>query len=108
MLSDAEDIVADDDAGAEIEPAIAELKNGIGIGKVPSKDFNAHHAVFLLKLLTHNLVRHFVGSVVPELQSWRLRWLWRHLLRVPGRLLRSGRCWTLRRPTDSLLQCLQT
>ena len=100
-LDDAEDIVADYDGRAEIEPAIAERKNGIGIGKVPGKDFNANHAAFLLKLLTHNLVRRFVGAVVPELQSWRLPWLWRYLLRVPGRLLRSGRCWTLRLPTDS-------
>lgn len=107
-LNDAEDIVADYDGRAEIEPAIAELKNGLGIGKVPSKDFNANHAAFLLKLLTHNLVRRFAGAVVPELQSWRLPWLWRYLLRVPGRLLRSGRCWTLRLPTDSLLQRLQT
>jgi hypothetical protein len=107
-LADAEDIVADYDGRAEIEAAIAELKNGVGIGKVPSKDFNANHAAFLIKLLAHNLLRRFVGTVVPELRAWRLSWIWRYLLRVPGRLLRSGRCWSLRLPADSLLQRLQT
>jgi hypothetical protein len=103
-LLDAEDIVADYDGRAEIEALIAELKNGIGIGKVPSKDFNANHAAFLIKLLSHNLVRRFVNAVAPELNSWRLPWLWRSLLRVPGRLLRSGRRWTLRLPADFPLQ----
>ena len=107
-LVDAEDLVADYDGRAEIEAAIAELKNGVGIGKVPSKDFNANHAAFLIKLLTHNLVRRFVAAVVPALQFWRLPWLWRYLLRVPARLVRSGRCWSLRLPTDSLLHRLQT
>ena len=83
-LLDSEDIVADYDGRAEIEAVIAELKNGVGIGKVPSKDFNANHAAFLIKLLTHNLVRRFVGAVVPALQSWRWPWLWRYLLRVPA------------------------
>ena len=107
-LVDAEDLVADYDGRAEIEAAIAELKNGVGIGKVPSKAFNANHAAFLIKLLSHNLVRRFVAAVVPALQFWRLPWIWRYLLRVPARLVRSGRCWSLRLPTDSLLHRLQT
>lgn len=106
-LLDAEDIVADYDGRAEIEAVIAELKNGIGIGKVPSKDFNANHAAFLIKLLTHNLVRRFVGAVAPTLNYWRLPWLWRSLIRIPGRLIRSGRCWSLRLPPDCPLQHLQ-
>lgn len=105
---DAEDIVADYDGRAEIEPLIAELKNGVGIGKVPSQDFNANHAAFLIKLITHNLVRRFVSAVAPALQSWRLPWLWRLLLRVPGRLVRSGRRWTLRVPAGSLLGRLRS
>jgi Transposase DDE domain group 1 len=104
---DAGDIVADYDGRAEIEPLIAELKNGVGIGKVPSQDFNANHASFLIKLITHNLMRRFVASVAPALRSWRMPWLWRVLMRVPGRLIRSGRRWTLRVPPGSLLCSLQ-
>lgn len=91
----AADIAADYDGRAEVEPRIAELKNGIGIGKVPSRDFNANHAAFLLKLLTHNLVRQYVLDVKPELSAWRIQWICRALFRVPGRLTRSGRQVTL-------------
>lgn len=101
------DIVADYDGRAEVEALISELKNGLGIGKVPSRDFQANHAAFLLKLLTHNLVKRFVRKIAPFLESWRVPWLWRVLLRVPGRLLRSGRSLTLRIPTASLLDWLQ-
>ena len=106
-LLDTEDVVADYDGRAEIEALIAELKNGVGIGKVPSKNFNANHAAFLIKLLAHNLLRRFVNQCVAKLKSWRLPWLWRFVLRVPGRLLRSGRRWSLRLPPGSPLQRLQ-
>lgn len=102
----AEDIAADYDGRAEVEPLIAELKNGLGIGKVPSADFNANHALFLLKLLTHNLVRSFVLQHAPDVAYFRVEWLRRALFRVPGRLLRSGRQWTLRLPPGSRLQPL--
>jgi hypothetical protein len=104
---DGGDIVADYDGRAEVEPFIAELKNGVGIAKVPSQDFNANHAALLIKLVTHNLVRRFVASVAPAVRSWRIQWLYRVLLRVPGRLIRSGRRWTLRVPAGSLLGTLR-
>jgi hypothetical protein len=91
----AADVAADYDGRAEVEPRIAELKNGVGIGKVPSHDFNANHAAFLLKLLTHNLVRRYVLDLKFELSAWRMQWLCRALFRVPGRLTRSGRRLTL-------------
>jgi hypothetical protein len=40
--------VYDDHAG--IEPLIAELKNGFGIGKVSTSSFGANEAAFLFKL----------------------------------------------------------
>jgi hypothetical protein len=81
---------------AEIEPAIAELKNGWGIGKIPSQLFVANQALFMLKLLAHNLMRRFVRWAAPELAKWRVAWLRRALINIPGRLVRSGRQWTLR------------
>lgn len=59
-LADANDIAFEYNGRAEVEPAIAELKYGWGIGKIPSDIFCANHALFLLKLLAHNLMRAFV------------------------------------------------
>jgi hypothetical protein len=97
----AEEIAFEYDGRAEVEPAIGELKSGWGIGKIPSQDFSANHAAFLLKLLAHNLMRRFVRWTAPHLSSWRIQWLRRTLINVPGRLLRSGRRWTLRVPPHS-------
>jgi len=99
---DAEDIAFEYDGRAEVEPAIGELKSGWGIGKIPSQDFRANHAVFLLKLLAHNLMRRFVRWTAPHLSTWRVPWLRRALINLPGRLLRSGRSACLRsRASDS-------
>jgi hypothetical protein len=100
----AEDIAFEYDGRAEVEPAIGELKSGWGIGKIPSQDFRANHAVFLLKLLAHNLMRRFVRWTAPHLSTWRVPWLRRALINLPGRLLRSGRRWTLRVPPKSSLR----
>jgi Transposase DDE domain group 1 len=90
---------------AAVEPLIAELKQAWAIGKVPSETFVANHAMLLLKLLSHNLLRRFVLQMgLPHLQSWRATWVRRVLLRIPGRLLRSGRCWSLRLPPASPLR----
>ena len=89
---------------AGIEPLIAELKQAWANGKVPSETFMANHAMFLLKLLSHNLLRRFVLKTgLPHLQTWRASWVRRVLLCIPGRLLRSGRCWSLRLPLASPL-----
>jgi hypothetical protein len=100
-LDDANEIAWEYNGRAEVEPAIAELKNGWGIGKVPSQLFCANHALFLLKILAHNLVRRFVRWAAPELVTWRMPWIRRALINLPGRLTRSGRCWSLRLPPRS-------
>jgi hypothetical protein len=104
VLGDANDIAFEYNGRAEVEPAIAELKNGWGIGKIPSDIFVANHALFLLKLLAHNLMRRFVRWAAPDLASWRVHWLRRALINVPGRLIRSGRCWSLRVPPRSRIR----
>jgi hypothetical protein len=100
----AEDVAFEYDGRAEVEPAIGELKSGWGIGKIPSQDFHANHAVFLLKLLAHNVMRRFVRWTAPHLSSWRVPWLRRALINIPGRLLRSGRCWMLRMPPKASIR----
>lgn len=99
--TDANDIAWEYDGRAEVEPAIGELKYGWGIGKIPSQDFLANHAIFLLKFLSFNIMRRFVRWVAPHLSTWRIPWLRRALINIPGRLLRSGRSWSLRVPPKS-------
>ena len=101
---DAGDVPFEYNGRAGIEPLIAELKQAWAFGKVPSETFLANHAMFLLKLLSHNLLRRFVLQTgLPHLQTWRASWVRRVLLYIPGRLLRSGRRWSLRLPPASPL-----
>jgi hypothetical protein len=97
----AEDITREYDGRAGIESRIAELKGGWGLGAFSSQDFNANHALFLFKLLGHNLLRRYVAAKDPALSQWRVPWLRRALLCVPGRLICSGRTFTLRVAANS-------
>lgn len=102
-LTPPEEIPFEYDGRAEVEPVIRDLKNGIGLGKVPSETFDANHAMFLIKLLAHNLLRRFVTETEPRLAYWRTPWVRRALILRPARLLRSGRQWTLRLPPSTPL-----
>lgn len=101
FASHAEDIAIEYNGRAGVEPCIAELKNELGIGKVPSKSFAANHAAFLIKLLTHNLLRRFARALHAMAITWRASWIRRALITVPARLVRSGRQWSLRLPPAS-------
>jgi hypothetical protein len=95
-----EEIPREYDGRAEIEVIIRDLKYALALGKVPSAAFDANHAMFLLKLLAHNLMRRYSAQVCPRCSYWRTPWLRRLLIVRPGRLLRSGRQWTLRTQRD--------
>jgi hypothetical protein len=103
-VDDANDIAWDYDQRAGIEPLIAEFKGAWGIGQASSYSFAANHALFLLKMLTHNLLDRYTTEHFPTLRRWRTPWLRRTLLRVPGRLCRSGRVRRLRLPPGSPLR----
>lgn len=92
----ADDIARDYDGRAGIEPLIAELKNGYGIGKAPSAIFHANHAALLLKLLAYNLFRAYLAARLPALSAWRTTWARRVVVQRAGRLVRSARRFTLR------------
>jgi hypothetical protein len=98
----ADDVARDYDGRAEVETIIAELKQALGIGKVPSQEFDANHTAFLLKLLAHNVLRRYARYVAAP-PTWRLPWIRRALFLVPGRLVRSGHQWSLRLPPESPL-----
>jgi hypothetical protein len=95
-----EEIAREYDGRAEIETIIRDLKHSLALGKVPSTAFDANHAMFLLKILAHNLLRRYALHLAPRCSHWRTPWLRRLLIARPGRLLRSGRQWTLRTPRD--------
>ena len=103
----AEDVARRYNGRAGVEPLIAEMKNGYGIGAVPSASFAANHAALLLKMLVHNLLRRFVVDRIPKLRSWRVAWLRRVLIRVPACLIRHGRGRTLRLPPAGALHQLE-
>jgi len=94
-------LVYDDRGG--IEPLIAELKTGFGIGKISSADFAANEAALLLKLLAYNLLRRWVAAEVPVAAQWRSSWIRRACILIPARLLRSGGRWLIRRAPRPLL-----
>jgi hypothetical protein len=100
---DANDVAWDYDKRAGIEPLIAECKGAWGIGHASSYSFAANHAVFLLKMLTHNLLDRYATEQFPHLPRWRTAWRRRTLLRVPGRLSSSGRGHKLHLPPGSPL-----
>lgn len=91
----------DDRAG--IETVISDLKANFGIGKHSSTIFDANEAAFLLKLLAYNLMRRYTCLRHPKVASWRMAWLRRALITVPGRLLRAQGRWQLRLAPRPLL-----
>ena len=106
-------VIADDDVAPEynlragIEPLIGELKNGMGIGKVPTRSFDANHTMLLLKLLAFNLLRRYLIDRFEPIAWWRTTWARRAIILQPGRLVRSGRRLTLRvHPTSMLARDL--
>ncbi|HEX9620414.1 MAG TPA: IS1380 family transposase [Polyangiaceae bacterium] len=103
-VHDPDDLARRYDDRAGIEPLIAELKNGFGIGKVPTSDFAANEVAFLIKLLAYNLLRRWVAAELPpSVSTWRAAWIRRAAVCVPARLLRSGGRWVLRLATRRLL-----
>ncbi|HTJ04389.1 MAG TPA: IS1380 family transposase [Caldimonas sp.] len=91
------------DGRAGVEPLIAELKNGFGIGKVSTSAFDANAAAFLIKLLAYNLLRRWVATDRPHYAAWRAAWIRRACICVPARLLRSSGRWYLRLAPRPLL-----
>jgi hypothetical protein len=91
------------DDRAAIEPLIAELKNGFGIGKVSTSDFQANEAAFLIKLLAYNLMRRWAMQTCKAVTHWRASWIRRAAVCVPARLLRSSGRWELRLAPRPLL-----
>lgn len=96
---DAVTLDADHRRHAVIELAIRDLKDSAGLSHCPSGVFNANAAWLVLAAIAHNVLRWTArlgaitdGPVVAKTLRHRL-------LRIPGRLTRSARRWTLHLPT---------
>ena len=92
-----EDIALLYDDRAGIETLIRELKDSFGAGKMPSFSFDANETAMLIKLLAHNLLRCWVLSHLPkQVHRWHADWIRWIAIRIPARLLHSGRRWIVR------------
>lgn len=103
MYRDADELAWKYDGRAGVEPLIAEFKNGWGIGDMSSATFWGNAATLQLKLLAHNLLQRYMHERIPELCGWRTAWVRRTIIRVPGRMVRSGHRRTLHVPNRPVL-----
>ena len=88
---------ADHRRHAEVENAIRDLKEGVGLNHLPSGRFAANGAWLAGAVIAHNLARWTarIGLGAGIVTTRRLR---RELLGLPGRLTRSARRLTLHLP----------
>ena len=84
---------------AVVETHIADLKDG-ALAHFPSGDFDANSAWCAIACLAHNLARWTAIIGLPDEPRRAGRTFRRRYLRMPGRLTRSGRRWTLHLPTE--------
>jgi len=82
---------------AVVEQVIRDLKDQ-ALTHFPSGDYDANAAWTVLACLAHNLLRWTSLLGLPEAVVRVARTIRRRLLRMPGRLTRSARKWTLHLP----------
>jgi len=82
---------------AVVETHIADLKDG-ALAHFPSGEFSANSAWCVIACLAHNLARWSAIIGLPGEPRRAGRTFRRRYLRMPGRLTRSGRRWTLHLP----------
>jgi hypothetical protein len=87
---------------AVVELAIRDLKEGAGLGHVPSGHFFANGAWLCCAVLAHNLIRWTttLGNPHPQRELVVARSVRTHLIAVPGRLVNRSGTPTLRGPQD--------
>ncbi len=82
---------------AVVEQVIRDLKDQ-ALTHFPSGDYDANAAWTVLACLAHNLLRWITLLGLPDTVVRVARTMRRRLLRMPGRLTRSARKWTLHLP----------
>ena len=91
------ELEADHRGHAEVENAIRDLKEGVGLNHLPSGSFAANGAWLAVQVMAHDLARWTarigLGEGIVTTRTVR-----RRFLRLPGRLTRSARRVTLHLP----------
>ncbi len=82
---------------ATIELAIRDLKDQ-ALAHFPSGQMHANSAWTVIAAIAHNLGRWTTQIGLPNRPVQTARARRRHLLQIPGRLIRTSRTWTLRMP----------
>jgi len=82
---------------AVVETHIADLKDG-ALAHFPSGDYSANSAWCVIASLAHNLARWSAIIGLPDQPRRAGRTFCRRYLRMPGRLTRTARQWTLHLP----------
>jgi hypothetical protein len=91
------ELEADHRRHAEIENAVRDLKDGLGLDHLPSGRFAANGAWLAVQTLAHNVAR-WTGRLGLGAGILTTKTLRRRFLAMPGRLTRSARRWTLHLP----------
>jgi hypothetical protein len=95
---DALTLEADHRRHAEVENAIRDLKEGVGLNHLPSGRFAANGAWLAIAVMAHDLAR-WTGRIGLDVRMVTTTTLRRRLFGLPGRLTRSARKVTLHLPT---------
>jgi len=91
-----EDVIAFYQQRADIEKAIFDLKDGLGIDKISSEHFLANEAALVLKCMAYNILVRYNHDVLRLARRPLVTTLRRLFLHIPAKLSRSGRRLTLR------------
>lgn len=90
-------------ARATCETWIDEAKNQMGLGAVRTANFWANSALFQCAILAYNTIKWMgICSENDRLQRWEIKTVRTFLIRLAGKLVRSGRQLTLRMPVTEL------
>jgi hypothetical protein len=91
------ELEADHRRHAEVENAIRDLKEGVGLNHLPSGRFAANGAWLAIAVMAHDIAR-WTGRISLDVRIVTTKTLRRRLFGLPGRLTRSARRVTLHLP----------
>ena len=92
----AEDIVAFYDKRGDVEKAIGELKEDMGIGRISTGEFLSNWADLELKILAFNLLVLYQRQALGWKVGHRAKTLRRRVMAIAGQLIRTAGQWVLK------------
>ena len=89
---------------ATCETWVEECKNQMNAGHLRTSEFLANAALFHCAVLAYNLLKWMALLVGGVIKQWEVKTMRLWLIRVAGKLTRSGRQWVLKLPEKFLHQ----